>query len=141
MEMDLEQALEWAKEKNHAILITTRKDGRAQSSDISFTLKERKFCISATASRAKTSNLLRENRAVLHITSPDTWSYISFDGIVEVTAPAQEPNDDVNQELTDIYRRVLGQEHPDWDEFQQAMIKDQRLVLRFVPLHAVGMLN
>ena len=73
--------------------------------------------------------------------SPETWSYISFDGTVEVTEPAQEPNDDVNQELTDIYRRVLGQEHPDWDEFQQAMIEDQRLVLRFVPLHAVGMLN
>ena len=141
MEMDLEQALEWAKEKNHAILITTRKDGRAQSSDISFTLKERKFCISATASRAKTRNLLRDNRAVLHITSPETWSYISFDGIVEVTAPAQEPNDDVNQELAEIYQRILGEEHPNWEEFQQAMINDGRLVLRFVPQSAVGMVN
>ena len=139
--MDLEQALEWAKEKNHAILITTRKDGRAQSSDISFTLKERKFCISATASRAKTRNLLRDNRAVLHITSPETWSYISFDGIVEVTAPAQEPNDDVNQELAEIYQRILGEEHPNWEEFQQAMINDGRLVLRFVPQSAVGMVN
>ena len=139
--MDLEQALEWAKEKNHAILITTRKDGRAQSSDISFTLKERKFCISATASRAKTRNLLRDNRAVLHITSPETWSYISFDGIVEVTAPAQEPNDDVNQELAEIYQRILGEEHPNWEEFQQAMINDGRLVLRFVPKSAVGMEN
>ena len=141
MEMDLEQALEWAKEKNHAILITTRKDGRAQSSDISFTLKERKFCISATASRAKTRNLLRDNRAVLHITSPETWSYISFDGSVEVTAPAKTKNDDTNQELAEIYQQILGEEHPNWDEFQQAMIDDKRLVLRFVPQRAVGMLN
>tara|TARA_Y100001970_G_scaffold242092_1_gene306198 strand:- start:3425 stop:3850 length:426 start_codon:yes stop_codon:yes gene_type:complete len=141
MKMDLNQALEWAKEKSHGVLITIRKDGRAQSSDISFTLKEGKFCISATASRAKTKNLIRDSRAVLHITSPETWSYISFDGTVEVTAPAEELNDDINQELIDIYRQVLGQEHPDWDEFQQAMIEDQRLVLRFVPLHAVGMVN
>ena len=50
-------------------------------------------------------------------------------------------NDDVNQELADIYQRILGEEHPNWEEFQQAMINDGRLVLRFVPQHAVGMLN
>ena len=139
--MDLDQALEWAAEKNHGILITIRQDGRSQSSDISFTLKEGKFCISATTSRAKTRNLLRDDRAVLHITSPETWSYISFDGSVEVTAPAKTKNDDTNQELAEIYQQILGEEHPNWDEFQQAMIDDKRLVLRFVPQRAVGMLN
>ena len=139
--MDLDQALEWAAEKNQGILITIRQDGRAQSSDISFTLKEGKFCISATTSRAKTRNLLRDDRAVLHITSHETWSYISFDGSVEVTAPAKTKNDDTNQELAEIYQQILGEEHPNWDEFQQAMIDDKRLVLRFVPQRAVGMLN
>jgi|TARA_X000001036_G_scaffold414297_1_gene429356 PPOX class probable F420-dependent enzyme len=139
--MDLEQALAWASEKNHGILITIRKDGRAQSSDISFTLIDQKFCISATASRAKTQNLLRDERAVLHITSPETWSYVSFDGKVEVTPTAQTLNDEINKELAEIYQRILGEEHPNWDEFQQAMIEDNRLVLRFVPHSAVGMLN
>ncbi|MEC7879284.1 MAG: PPOX class F420-dependent oxidoreductase [Actinomycetota bacterium] len=139
--MELDEALTWVAEKTHGILITIRRDGRAQSSDISFTLKGGKFCISATASRAKTRNLLRDDRAVLHVTSPKTWSYISFDGTVEVTSPAQTKNDEVNQELAEIYQRILGEEHPNWEEFQQAMINDGRLVLRFVPQSAVGMVN
>ena len=139
--MELDEALAWVAEKTHGILITIRRDGRAQSSDISFTLKGGKFCISATASRAKTRNLLRDDRAVLHVTSPKTWSYISFDGAVEVTSPAQTKNDEVNQELAEIYQRILGEEHPNWEEFQQAMINDGRLVLRFVPQSAVGMVN
>ncbi|MBJ68344.1 MAG: PPOX class F420-dependent oxidoreductase [Actinomycetota bacterium] len=139
--MELDEALTWVAEKTHGILITIRRDGRAQSSDISFTLKDGKFCISATASRAKTRNLLRDDRAVLHVTSPKTWSYISFDGTVEVTSPAQSKNDEVNQELAEIYQRILGEEHPNWEEFQQAMINDGRLVLRFVPQSAVGMVN
>ena len=138
--MELDEALTWVAEKTHGILITIRRDGRAQSSDISFTLKDGKFCISATASRAKTRNLLRDDRAVLHVTSPKTWSYISFDGTVEVTSPAQSKNDEVNQELAEIYQRILGEEHPNWEEFQQA-INDGRLVLRFVPQSAVGMVN
>ena len=139
--MELDEALTWVAEKTHGILITIRRDGRAQSSDISFTLKDGKCCISATASRAKTRNLLRDDRAVLHVTSPKTWSYISFDGTVEVTSPAQSKNDEVNQELAEIYQRILGEEHPNWEEFQQAMINDGRLVLRFVPQSAVGMVN
>ena len=139
--MELDEALAWVAEKTHGILITIRRDGRAQSSDISFTLKDGKFCISATASRTKTRNLLRDDRAVLHVTSPKTWSYISFDGTVEVTSPAQTKNDEVNQELAEIYQRILGEEHPNWEEFQQAMINDGRLVLRFVPQSAVGMVN
>jgi len=139
--MELDEALVWVAEKTHGILNTIRRDGRAQSSDISFTLKDGKFCISATASRAKTRNLLKDDRAVLHVTSPKTWSYISFDGTVEVTSPAQTKNDEVNQELAEIYQRILGEEHPNWEEFQQAMINDGRLVLRFVPQSAVGMVN
>ncbi len=30
--------------------------------------------------------------------------------------------------LIDLYRKVGG-EHPDWDEYREAMVADQRLVL------------
>ena len=139
--MELDHALEWVAQRNHGILITIRRDGRPQSSDISFTLKEGKFCISATSSRAKTKNLLKDNRAVLHVTSPESWSYVSFDGTVEVSPPAQTHNDTVNQELAEIYKRILGKDHPNWEEYHQAMIDDERLILRFIPKSAVGMVN
>lgn len=139
--MDLDKAITWASTTHHGVLITLRKDGRPQSSDIAYTVIEGKFCISATATRAKTINLLRDNRAVLHITSPETWSYISFDGIAEITQIAQQPEDSVCKELAKVFTAIQKKQHPNWDEFNQAMINDKRLVIRFVPDSAVGQIN
>lgn len=139
--MDLNDAVNWAGNKHHGILVTLRKDGRPQSSDIAYAVIEGKFCISATRRRAKTINLLRDNRAVLHITSPDTWSYVSFDGSAEITETAKAHNDNVCHELANVFTTIQKKDHPDWDEFNQAMINDERLVIRFVPTTAVGQIN
>ena len=139
--MDLQKAITWASNSHHGVLITLRKDGRPQSSDIAYAVIDEKFCISATATRAKTKNLLRDNRAVLHITSPETWSYISFDGIAEITQTAQQPADTVCKELASVFTAIQKKQHPDWDEFNQAMINDKRLIIRFVPDNAVGQIN
>ena len=139
--MELENAISWASTIHHGVLITLRKDGRPQSSDIAYAVIGGKFCISATSTRAKTKNLLRDNRAVLHITSLETWSYISFDGVAEITQTAQQPEDPVCEELATVFTAIQKKQHPDWEEFNQAMIKDKRLVIRFVPDSAVGQIN
>ena len=139
--MDLNDAVNWAKDTHHGILITLRKDGRPQSSDIAYAIIDGKFCISATRSRAKTINLLKDNRAVLHITSPETWSYISFDGSAEITETAKAATDNVCQELANVFSAIQKKDHPNWDEFNQAMVEDERLVIRFVPATAVGQIN
>ena len=51
------------------------------------------------------------------------------EGIAELTAVAADPHDVTVEELAKIYRLVVG-EHPDWDDFRAAMVKDRRLVLR-----------
>jgi hypothetical protein len=38
--------------------------------------------------------------------------------------------------LVDYYRRVAG-EHPDWDDYRAAMIREQRVLLR-VTIERVG---
>ena len=78
---------------------------------------------------------------MLHITSPETWSYISIDGHAEITQTAQQPEDPVCKELATVFTTVQKKQHPDWDEFNQAMINDKRLVIRFVPNNAVGQIN
>ena len=34
--------------------------------------------------------------------------------------------------LKDLYRQVAG-EHPNWDEYEQAMVNDRRVLLRITP--------
>jgi hypothetical protein len=53
---------------------------------------------------------------------------------------ASAPDDATADALVEYYRQVSG-EHPDWDEYRQAMVADQRLILELTPTHAYGMLG
>jgi hypothetical protein len=44
------------------------------------------------------------------------------------------------EELVAYYRGVSG-EHPDWDDYRAAMVRERRLLVRFTPEHAYGQLS
>lgn len=139
--MELAVAMGWAAVRKNAVLITIRKDGRPQSSDISYTIDGNSFTISITADRAKAANMRRDPRVLLHITDPSSWSYVSFDGTVEMSEPAQATDDATADALVAYYEAVAGKPHPDWDEYRAAMVQEKRLIVRFTPASAVGQAN
>ncbi len=143
--MDLQTALEWASHRRHGVLITIRRDGRPQSSDVSYFITDEDgsgmIGLSVTDGRAKTANLRRNPRAVFHITEPDSWSYLSFDGMVELSPVAATPDDATVDALVEYYRSVTGQDHPDWNEYRQAMVDEGRLLVRFFPTSVVGQIH
>lgn len=139
--MELDPALTWASQRSNAVLITIRSDGRPQSSDISYDLADGTFRISVTADRAKTVNMVRDPRVVLHITEPDSWSYLSFDGVVELTPPAAAVDDSTVEALVAYYERVAGAPHPDWDEYREAMVSERRLIVSLRPASVVGQIR
>lgn len=139
--MDLETAFTWAIERKHATLITIRSDGRPQSSDIVYATDADTFIISITEDRAKTANMRRDPRVVLHLSLPDAWSYISFDGTVELSATTMSPDDATSDRLVDYFEAVSGSAHSNWHEYRQAMIDERRLLARFTPISVVGQIN
>lgn len=139
--MDLQTALDWAADRSHGVLITIRRDGRPQSSDISYRLVDGVFEISITDGRAKTANLRRDPRAVLHLTEIQAWSYLSFDGTVVLSDTTTAIDDETSDALVEYYRAVAGQEHPDWNEYRQAMVDERRLLVRLTPTSVVGQIR
>ena len=138
--MDLSPTLDWAATRKHGVLITLRRDGRAQSSDVVYAVIDGEIHISLTADRAKTKNMRRDPRVVFHITDPSSWSYASIDATVELSEITTEPDDATSDALVAVYRAVAG-EHDDWDEFRAAMIAEQRLVARLTPNSATGQIH
>jgi PPOX class probable F420-dependent enzyme len=126
-------------EGHGGVLVTLRRDGRPQLSNVSHAYypDERIIRISVTDDRAKTRNLRRDPRASYHVTSADRWAYTVAEGTAELTPVAADPGDDTVAELERLYRDVLG-EHPDWDDFRAAMVRDRRLVLRLHVERAYG---
>ncbi len=139
--MDMTTAMDWATGRRNAVLITLRQDGRAQSSDIAFAVDGDTFIISITDSRAKTKNMRRDPRIVLHITDPGSWSYLSFDGSAELLPPTTAVDDATNDALVSYYEAVSSAPHPDWDEYRQAMVDEGRLIARFTPTSVVGQVH
>lgn len=123
------------------MLITIRADGRPQSSDVSYDVNGPTMRVSVTDGRAKTRNLRRDDRAVMHVSDRSSWSYAAFDGTVELTPTAAEPGDATCRELAEQYEKVAGRPHPDWDEYFEAMIAEKRLIVRFKPASVVGQIH
>lgn len=138
--MDLRAALDFTRPIGRGALATIRASGRPQLSNIMFAITDDGLIrVSVTASRAKTTNMLRDPRVSLHVTTEDFWSYAVIEGDAELSPVAEDPDDDTVEELVSLYRQLQG-EHPDWAQYRAAMVADQRLVARITPTHCYGSL-
>jgi PPOX class probable F420-dependent enzyme len=125
--------------RHQGVLVTIRKDGWPQLSNVNYgwDAPTQTIRVSTTDGRAKTRNMRRDPRVSFHVTSGDFWSYAVIDGHAELSAVAEDPHDAAVEELVDLYRAVQG-EHPDWDDYRAAMVRDRRLVVRIQAERAYG---
>ena len=127
-----EQLLDFLRPRHHAILMTTRKDGRPQSSPNTCGVDtEGRIVISTYPERAKVTNIRRNPQVSVCVLSDDFGGpWVQVDGTASLLhlPDAMEP-------LVDYYRRLSG-EHPDWDDYRAAMVRDRRLLVRITPERA-----
>lgn len=126
-------------EGHDGVLVTLKRDGRPQLSNVNhaYDPDERILRVSLTDDRAKTRNLRRDPRASYHVTTTDRWAYAVAEGTADLTPVARDPHDETVEELIRLYRAVRG-EHPDWDDYRAAMVRDRRLVVRLRVERAYG---
>ena len=121
-----ETALEFLRSNKRAVLATYRRDGQAQLSPVLAAVDdESRVVISTREGAVKTRNLRRNPRAgVCALSDRFFGAWYSVEGNVEILSlpEALEP-------LVDYYRGVAG-EHPDWKEYREAMVREQRVLLR-----------
>lgn len=126
-------------EHDGGVLVTLKRDGRPQLSNVNHAYypDEHLIRVSITEGRAKTRNLRRDPRAAYHVTSADRWAWTVADCAAELTPPAADPRDATVEALITLYRDVAG-EHPDWDDYRQAMVRDGRVLLTLHVEHVYG---
>lgn len=139
--MEIQQALQAARDRNNSVLTTIKRDGKPQLSNVLHAVGDDGVIrISTTADRAKYANLRRNPWAALHVDGADFWSYAVLEGDVELSDVAAAPDDATVEELVGLYRSLQG-EHEDWDHYRAAMVAERRVVVRIRPTHAYGALR
>ncbi|MEV0129148.1 PPOX class F420-dependent oxidoreductase [Dactylosporangium sp. NPDC050688] len=120
------ELIEFLSTRHRALVITTRADGRPQASPVASGVDaEGRIVISTYPERAKARNARRDSRVSVVVLS-DEWNgpWVQVDGVAEVLdlPEALEP-------LVEYYRCISG-EHPDWDEYREAMRQQGKSLLR-----------
>ncbi|MEU9738539.1 PPOX class F420-dependent oxidoreductase [Micromonospora chersina] len=124
--VDRDALIEFLRPRHRVVLMTTRADGRPQSSPVSCGVDaEGRLVISTYPERAKVTNVRRDPRVSACVLSDD-WNgpWVQVDGTAEVLdlPEALEP-------LVEYFRSISG-EHPDWDEYRAAMVKQGKSLIR-----------
>lgn len=124
--VDRDRLLAFLRERHHAILMTTRADGRPQLSPVTCGVdSDGRVVVSTYPQRAKARNARREPRVSLCVLSDEfNGAYVQVDGRAEVLdlPDALEP-------LVDYFRCISG-EHPNWDEYREAMVRQGKCLIR-----------
>lgn len=97
--------------------------------------------ISVTATRAKTANLRRNPMGTLYVASDSFWEFVVADGEAAVSAVTEVPGDAVGQELLEVYEKITEAKHSDPAEYFDAMVTDQRCIVRLTIDHVYGQLG
>jgi PPOX class probable F420-dependent enzyme len=124
--VDRDAMLDFVRPRHHLVLVTHRRDGRPQLSPVTGGVDaDGRVVISTYPERAKVANLRRDPSASVLVLS-DAWdgAWVQLDGQAEVIdlPDAVEP-------LVDYFRAIAG-EHPDWDEYRQAMVDQGKCLVR-----------
>ena len=111
----------------HLLIVTTRRrDGSLQSSPVTGGVDEHgRIVVSSYPERAKVTNIRRDPRVSVLVLSDDfggAWVQVETTGSVIDLPEAVDA-------LVDYYRSISG-EHPNWDEYRQAMVDQGKCLIR-----------
>ncbi len=129
--VDLNELLDFVRPRHQMILATRRRDGSPQLSPVTGGVdRDGRIVISSYPERAKLYNLKRDPVAGVLVLSDDFGgAWVQVDGPAEVfDMPSQEAEDG----LVEYFRCISG-EHPDWDEYRQAMRDQGKSLIRVTP--------
>ncbi|MCX5069497.1 PPOX class F420-dependent oxidoreductase [Micromonospora lupini] len=124
--VDRDTLLDFLRPRHRVVLMTTRADGRPQSSPVSAGIDgQGRLVVSTYPERAKVTNIRREPRVSACVLSDD-WNgpWVQLDGTAEVLdlPEALEP-------FVEYFRSISG-EHPDWDDYRAAMVRQGKSLIR-----------
>ena len=127
--VERDELLAFVRERHDVVLLTYRADGGPQLSPVTAGVDDDGRIVVATyPERAKAVNVRRDPRASVLVLSDafgDAW--VQVDGSAEVL--------DLPEALDAFvtYFRNISGEHPDWDEYRAAMVRQGKCLLRITP--------
>ena len=131
--MEIERAREFLRTNHRAVLATYRSDGAVQMSPVTVGVDSAgRMTISSRETAVKVKHLRRDPRVVAVLMNDGFFGdWLQVEGTAEIVSLPEA------LELLVSYYRDISGEHPDWDDYRAAMVRDRRVLIQ-VTLTKVG---
>ncbi|HVA76016.1 MAG TPA: PPOX class F420-dependent oxidoreductase [Acidimicrobiales bacterium] len=130
--MDVQDALEFLSSNHRSVLIARRPGGEPQPSPVVHGVDDRgRIVVSSREAAFKVRNIRRDPRVTLCAFTDNFFGkWVVVEGRAEIVSlpEAMEP-------LVELYRGIAG-EHPDWDDYREAMVREKRVIIAITPTSA-----
>jgi len=126
MTAEIDKALAFVAEHRHAVMATTRRDGRPAMSPVTAVVDaEGRVVVSTRETAMKVRHLQRDPYVSLCVFTDRFYGHwVQVEGTAEIVHLPEAMD-----LLVDYYRRGSG-EHPDWDDYRAAMERERRVLVR-----------
>lgn len=127
--VDLQDLLDFVRLRHKMVLTTRRSDGSPQASPVTGGVDNAgRLVVSTYPQRAKARNARRRPEVSILVLSDD-WDgpWVQVDGTAEVIDAAEDV-----EPFVEYYRNIAG-DHPDWEEYRQAMRQQGKALIRVTP--------
>lgn len=124
--MDPDEARAFLRQNHRAVVATTRSDGGAQMSPVLIALDEAgRAVISSREGAVKVKNLRRKPYAYAVLLNDLFYGdFVQIEGPVTLVSLPE-----AMEGLVSYYRSISG-EHPDWEDYREAMVRDRRVLIQ-----------
>lgn len=128
---------------NHRGVVTTRQvDGAAHSSIVVCGTYEGSAAFVAVHGRsAKVRNLRRDPACTVLAVTDDWRAFVSVEGQASLFDASNTDAEELRVLLREVYRACGDKDHPDWEEYDQAMVDQRAVVVLVKPERVYGLLR
>ena len=115
---------------NHGrvVVATLDADGRTQMSLVVATFMDGQIMFTTPSATRKARNLARDPRATVLVLGDNFWEYLTVEGNATLVGLPE-----AQSLLRTVYERIAQKPHPDWEEYDEAMRREARVVVKITP--------
>ena len=123
-------------EMNHrGVVMTFRRSGAAQLSIVTCGPYQGGVAFTTTADRAKLANLRRDPRCSILVSKSDWSGFAVLEGSADIRWTDRTDPEELRVTLREVYQTCAGREHPDWGDYDRAMVEERRAAIIVMPSH------
>tara|TARA_A100001037_G_scaffold212207_1_gene190225 strand:- start:2447 stop:2869 length:423 start_codon:yes stop_codon:yes gene_type:complete len=140
--MNYQEALPFLRKNHKGVVSTNRPDGSTHSSIVVCGIyQDKPTFVSVYPKSQKIMNLRRNPNCTLVSVTGDWRNY----AVIEGTASMMDYNDTepvlMRSKLREAYMACSDTPHPDWEEYDEAMIRQKAVIVTLKPVRVYGLLR